>query len=297
MNWSRGSTKTRWCSTRAIFSTNGAAASRSRRPNCSDSPPAHRPDEHRPAQSRGARRAILLRRRRRGDGSPGRRAVHRDCRQIDAQGRRRSDQRQAGRSDDGLRLDQGSPRPWRQILGLPGQSRIVRQERGRSHSGMQWRHGRRRHDPGRHGRRLPRADLLEAFALARVQEHEFPEHLFYDVENQIWYAPLPDGTLRTGFTSWAGALMGEVIVFTPKRLGHAFEKDRWFAMVEGGKWIGAARAAFDGIVVAHNELLERKPELLNQDAFGDGWMLIVRPSRDDWREGLVAGAMIASAFE
>ena len=133
--------------------------------------------------------------------------------------------------------------------------------------------------------------------MARVQDHEFPEHLFYDVENQIWYAPLGDGTLRTGFTSWAAALMGEVLVFTPKRLGHAFEKDRWFAMVEGGKWVGAARAGFDGTVVAHNEKLVGKPELLTRDAFGDGWMLIVRPSGDDWQTGLVSGAAIGPAIE
>ena len=55
--------------------------------------------------------------------------------------------------------------------------------------------------------------------------------------------------------------MGEVLVFTPKRLGHGFEKNRWFAMVEGGKWVGAARAGFDGTIVAHNEALVRKPEL------------------------------------
>jgi glycine cleavage system H protein len=133
--------------------------------------------------------------------------------------------------------------------------------------------------------------------LARVQDHEFPEHLFYDVENQIWYAPLGDGTLRTGFTSWAAALMGEVLVFTPKRLGHAFEKGRWFAMVEGGKWIGAARAGFDGTVVAHNENLVDKPELLTRDAFGDGWMLIVRPTDDGWQTGLATGADIGPTIE
>jgi glycine cleavage system H protein len=133
--------------------------------------------------------------------------------------------------------------------------------------------------------------------LARVQDQEFPEHLLYDVENQIWYAPLPDGTLRTGFTSWAAALMGEVIVFTPKRLGHGFEKGRWFAMVEGGKWIGAARAGFDGSVVAHNEKLVDKPELLTSDAFGDGWMLIVRPAGDDWQTSLVTGAAIGPTIE
>ena len=132
--------------------------------------------------------------------------------------------------------------------------------------------------------------------MARVQNHDFPEHLFYDIENQIWYAPLGDGTLRTGFTTWAAALMGEILVFTPKRIGHAFERNRWFAMVEGGKWVGAARAAFEGIVIAHNTRLERKPELLNQDAFGEGWMLEVRPAHDDWRKDLVTGPNIASAF-
>lgn len=133
--------------------------------------------------------------------------------------------------------------------------------------------------------------------MARVQNHEFPEHLFYDVENQIWYAPLGDGTLRTGFTSWAAALMGEVLVFAPKRVGHAFEKDRWFAMVEGGKWVGAARAGFDGVVVAQNDALARKPELLTSDAFGAGWMLIVRPAADTWRSDLVTGTAVGPTIE
>lgn len=133
--------------------------------------------------------------------------------------------------------------------------------------------------------------------MAHVQGHEFPDDLLYDVENQVWYALLPDGSLRAGFTSWAAALMGEVLVFTPKRLGHAFEKDRWFAMVEGGKWIGAARAAFDGTVVAHNEKLVDQPELLTTDAFGEGWMLIVRPAGEDWRVGLVTGSAVGRAIE
>ena len=133
--------------------------------------------------------------------------------------------------------------------------------------------------------------------MVRVQEHDFPEHLFYDIENQIWYAPLEDGVLRTGFTTWAAALMGEILVFTPKRIGQAFKKNRWFAMVEGGKWVGAARAGFDGAVLAHNTLLERRPELLNQDAFGEGWMLIVRPADENWRVELITGSAIGPALD
>ena len=129
------------------------------------------------------------------------------------------------------------------------------------------------------------------------QAPDFPEHLLYDIENQIWYEPLADGTVRVGFTSWAANLMGEILVFTPKRLGFDFEKDRSFAVVEGGKWVGSARAAFDGVVVSHNELLARKPEYLNQDPYGEGWMLIARPKHDDWHDELVDGRAIGPAFD
>ena len=133
--------------------------------------------------------------------------------------------------------------------------------------------------------------------MAHVEGYEFPEHLLYDVENQLWYAPLSDGTVRVGYTAWAAARMGEVLVFTPKRIGHSFEKNRWLAMVEAGKWIGAARAAFDGIIVAHNQTLVDRPRLLTTDAFGAGWMIIVRPASDDWRTGLVTGAEVGATIE
>jgi glycine cleavage system H protein len=132
--------------------------------------------------------------------------------------------------------------------------------------------------------------------MALVQGTDYPERLFYDVDNQIWYEPLEDGGLRAGFTPWAVGLMGEVLVFTPKRIGRSFQKGRSFAVIEGGKWVGSARAAFDGIVISHNEQLVRRPELL-ADAFSNGWMLIVRPSREDWREGLVTGTDISPVFE
>ena len=133
--------------------------------------------------------------------------------------------------------------------------------------------------------------------MVKVLDDEFPDRLLYDMDNQIWYEPLGDGTVRAGFTAWAAKLMGDVLVFTPKRIGRDFEKGRSFAVVEGGKWVGSARAAFDGIVIAHNELLAQRPELLNHDAYGQGWMLVVRPARDDWQHGLATGAAIAPAFE
>jgi glycine cleavage system H protein len=132
--------------------------------------------------------------------------------------------------------------------------------------------------------------------MALVDGKEYPEQLYYDVANQVWYEPLADGTIRAGFTPIAIALAGDVLVFTPKRVGKDFEAQRWFATIECGKWVGAARAAFAGVVMASNAELERKPKLLNEDAFGAGWMLIVRASDARWQEGLVTGDAVAPAF-
>ena len=132
--------------------------------------------------------------------------------------------------------------------------------------------------------------------MAVVQGNEFPEHLYYDLDNQVWYEPLADGTIRAGFTPLAIELAGEVLVFTPKRIGKSFEPQRSFATIECGKWVGAARAAFAGTVVAANEALETRPKLLNEDAFGSGWMLILRPDSGLWREGLLTGAAVEKAF-
>lgn len=132
--------------------------------------------------------------------------------------------------------------------------------------------------------------------MADVPVSQYPEHLFYDVDNQIWYEPLDGGDVKAGFTPVAIELAGEVLVFTPKRIGREFEAQRSFAIIECGKWVGAARAFFDGIVVAANERLVENPRLLNTDAFGEGWMLVVRPQSPDWRKGLITGAAVREAF-
>jgi glycine cleavage system H protein len=133
--------------------------------------------------------------------------------------------------------------------------------------------------------------------MALVQGKDYPEHLYYDLENQIWYEPLPDGTIRAGFTPIAIELAGDVLVFTPKRVGKPFEAQRSFATIECGKWVGAARAAFAGVVTASNPALEARPKLLNEDAFHTGWMLIVRPDKPDWNAALVTGASVQAAFQ
>ena len=133
--------------------------------------------------------------------------------------------------------------------------------------------------------------------MAHVRGCDFPDHLLYDVPNLIWYEPLPDGTIRVGLTPVAAALSGQMLGFTPKRAGKEFEKGRSFATIESGKWVGPARAAFDGTVVTFNESLMNRPTIANEDCYGAGWMLTVLAAAPDWRPGLVTGSDITPAFE
>ncbi len=132
--------------------------------------------------------------------------------------------------------------------------------------------------------------------MALIDAYDIPEDRLYDVPNQVWYVPLEGGLVRAGFTPLSMTLAGDALVFTPKPIGKPFWREKWFAMVECGKWIGAARAAFDGVMAAHNEALVGRPGLLNSDALGSGWMAVLKPDHADWAEGLVTGADVGPRF-
>lgn len=124
-----------------------------------------------------------------------------------------------------------------------------------------------------------------------------PARLLYDVPHHIWYEPLDDGTVRLGMTAVAVALASaRIFAFTPKRVGKALEKGRSAATIESSKWVGPARVAFDGLVVAINEALIARPGLMVTEPYGEGWMLIARPTSPDALAGLTAGADIAPAY-
>ncbi len=130
-----------------------------------------------------------------------------------------------------------------------------------------------------------------------VRGCNFPDDLLYDVRHHVWYMPVEGGLVRAGMTHVGVALAREVLVFTPKRPGSSFEAAKAFATVESAKWVGSVRVAFDGVVEAVNEAAKRNPMLINGDCYGEGWLLLVRPARETWREGLVTGDAIAPQYE
>ena len=125
-----------------------------------------------------------------------------------------------------------------------------------------------------------------------------PEKLYYDVPNHIWYEPLHATRIRIGMTSVAiGLADNRIFAFTPKRPGRDIEKGRSFATIESSKWVGPARAAFDGRVIEANDDLIDRPALLAQDPYGAGWMIIAEPSSAEPLAGLLTGEQMLHAYD
>jgi glycine cleavage system H protein len=131
-----------------------------------------------------------------------------------------------------------------------------------------------------------------------VRGCNLPDDLLYDVDNNIWYREQPDGSVRLGMTAVAAAMAGQLVAFTPKKAGRKVEAGKSCATIESGKWVGPAKVAFSGEVIAVNDDLVAKPATANADPYGAGWMVQVKA--DDWaaaKAKLVPGAGVAPKYE
>ena len=125
-----------------------------------------------------------------------------------------------------------------------------------------------------------------------------PDDLLYDVDNHIWFRELGDGTVKIGMTTVATAMAGQLVAFTPKKVGREVQAGKSCATVESGKWVGPAKSAAGGEIAAVNEELVAKPSLANADPYEAGWMVILKPA--DWasvKPALVPGSAVAGPYE
>jgi glycine cleavage system H protein len=133
--------------------------------------------------------------------------------------------------------------------------------------------------------------------MASARGCNLPDDLLYDVDNHIWYREEPDGNVKLGMTTVATAMAGQLVAFTPKKAGRSVEAGKSCATVESGKWVGPAKSAAAGAVVAVNDALVAKPSLANEDPYA-AWMVLLKPT--DWasvKAGLTPGSQVAPRYE
>ena len=115
---------------------------------------------------------------------------------------------------------------------------------------------------------------------------DVPEDRKY-MESHEWVADADD-TAKVGITDFAQDELGDVVFVELPDEGDDLTKDEEFGVVESIKAVSDLYSPVNGTVVAVNEALADQPELVNDDPFGDGWMLEVELDDDSGIDDLLS---------
>jgi glycine cleavage system H protein len=103
-----------------------------------------------------------------------------------------------------------------------------------------------------------------------------PAELKY-ARSHEWARSLPDGLVEVGISDHAQESLGDLVFVEVPELGRHLKQGEACAVVESVKAASDVYAPVAGSVVAVNEALAQAPELVNQDPYGKGWIMRLKP--------------------
>jgi glycine cleavage system H protein len=104
---------------------------------------------------------------------------------------------------------------------------------------------------------------------------EFPEDLRYTKEHE--WARVEGERVRVGITDFAQDALGDVVYVDLPEVGAKVEAEQPFGEVESTKSVSDVFSPVAGTVVERNPLIEERPELVNEQPYGDGWLVMIAP--------------------
>ncbi len=107
-------------------------------------------------------------------------------------------------------------------------------------------------------------------------EESYPDDLRYHPEHD--WARIDGDVATFGVTWYAQDALGEVVFYDPPALGSPVAKDSAYAEVESVKAVSDVFAPLSGEIVEVNETLSETPERINDDPYGEGWLVKVKLS-------------------
>lgn len=116
--------------------------------------------------------------------------------------------------------------------------------------------------------------------MTSIRGYDFPEALLYLVEHQVWARRETDGSVTVGATALGVAQGGDCFAFVPKAVGSSIGFGKALGMIELSKTIVSVRSPVAGEIVAHNAPAVARPALINEQPYGEGWLVRLVP--EDW---------------
>jgi glycine cleavage system H protein len=130
-----------------------------------------------------------------------------------------------------------------------------------------------------------------------MADPHYPDDLKYHAEHD-WARidPANPDEATFGITWYAQDTLGEIVFFTRPAVGDELRKDEHYTEVESVKAVSDVVAPLSGEVIAVNEELSGNPQAINEDPYGDGWLVRVRLSDPSEVEGLMDSAAYTSTL-
>jgi glycine cleavage system H protein len=117
---------------------------------------------------------------------------------------------------------------------------------------------------------------------------DYPEGLLYHPEHD--WARIDGDVATFGITWYAQDALGEVVFFEPPAVGKSIVKDEPYTEVESVKAVSDVIAPLSGEIVEVNSALSDTPERINDDPYGEGWLVKVRLTDPSERDALLDSA-------
>jgi len=111
-----------------------------------------------------------------------------------------------------------------------------------------------------------------------VADYEIPAGLRYSKEDE--WARAENGRVTIGITDYAQGQLGDIVFVELPEVGRSVEKGEPFGVIESVKAVSDLYAPISGEIVEVNGDLSERPEVVNEDCYGDGWMIAIVPEDD-----------------
>lgn len=123
-----------------------------------------------------------------------------------------------------------------------------------------------------------------------------PEDLKYTQDHE-WVSPTGSGTVRVGITDYAQSQLGDVVHVQLPDVGESVTAGSPIGEVESTKSVSDVYAPVAGEVVACNDVLDDRPELINSHPYGEGWMIEIKLADEAALDALMAAEDYRSLIE
>ena len=128
-----------------------------------------------------------------------------------------------------------------------------------------------------------------------MADESYPEGLRYHPEHD--WARIDGDEATFGVTWYAQDALGEVVFYEPPEVGSETTKDQAYAEVESVKAVSDVYAPLSGEITAVNDAVSDSPELVNEDPYGEGWLVVVEVENREELDDLMDAASYRSFVE